>query len=218
MSNQEKSIQYYPLTHAQKRVWYMEKTHLNTSEANLSFTIRYKGDVNFMLLSKAINLAIKTNDALRLRMTEIEQESVIETKQYLTEYRGYTLDYFDFSGKGGEKKLREWLPVKSEELFQFTDSDLFYFALLRYEDDETGYYLKTHHIVSDGWTLFLLVNEIDAFYKKLLKGEKPDESLRPSYLDYVKDEAEYENSERFKEIRCSLYLKRSIFPLLKLMK
>jgi surfactin family lipopeptide synthetase A/lichenysin synthetase A len=71
--------------------------------------------------------------------------------------------------------------------------------------------MKTHHIISDGWTLFLLVNEIDEFYKKLLKGEKPDERIRPSYLDYIKDEAGYLISEQFENDR--RYWMDQMYPL-----
>lgn len=211
MSNQETPIKYYPLTNAQRRIWFMEKMHSNNSEVNISFSVRYKGDVNFTLLSMAINLVIKTNDALRFRMTDVVKGSDTETMQYLTDYHEHTLEYFDFSGKDGEEKFEEWIDVKTQELFQFNDSDLFYFALLRFEGDETGFFIKTHHIISDGWTIFLLVNEIDEIYKKLLNGEKIDESPRASYLDYIKDEEEYLTSERFNEDR--KYWMDQMFPL-----
>lgn len=211
MSNSTTPVKYYPLTNAQRRIWYMEKMHTDNCEVNISFSVRYKGEVNFKLLSKAINIVVKTNDALRFRMKEVEKDSGRETMQYLPEYKELELDYFDFTGKDGEAKLRDWIDVQTQTLFDFEEGQLFYFALLRYEGGETGYFVKTHHIISDGWTLFLLINEIDETYKKLLEGQEVDDTPRPSYLDYIKDEEEYLKSEQFQDDR--KYWLEQMFPL-----
>ncbi len=211
MPTSDQNIKYYPLTNAQKRIWYMEKMHSDHCEVNISFSVRYKEEINLKLLSKAINIVVKTNDGLRLRMTDVDRVSERETMQYLTDYNELEFDYVDFNGKDGEKRLKEWIDVQTQTLFHFEDSPLFYIALLRYEGGETGYFIKTHHIISDGWTLFLLINEIDDLYKKLVNGEEIDESPRASYLDYIKDEDEYLESEQFEDDR--KYWLDQLYPL-----
>jgi hypothetical protein len=48
----------YPLTHPQKRIWYLEKLYPDTSLYNIGGPSRIKGQVNFTLLEEAIQLFI----------------------------------------------------------------------------------------------------------------------------------------------------------------
>ncbi len=50
---------YYPLTHAQKRIYYDEIKYPGTSWANNAFLVRYKEKLDLALLSRAINCTIK---------------------------------------------------------------------------------------------------------------------------------------------------------------
>jgi len=189
---------FYPLTHAQKRIWYVEKMNPGTNEPNISFLVRYKEEINFELLSDAINDVLRRNDGLRLHMIETERDDMIEARQYVSEYREYTLDFFDFSGEDAESRLSVWVDEKSKKLFNILDNDLYYMAMIRFNDKECGYYILTHHLISDGWTLNLLLNEIDEIYHDLVNGKPIDHTPYPSYVEYISNEAEY-----LKSLRCA---------------
>ncbi|MDI6606778.1 MAG: condensation domain-containing protein, partial [Candidatus Omnitrophota bacterium] len=85
----------YPLTHPQKRIWYVEKTFPGTSVSNISGTVRIKENVNFKALEKAINHVVRINEAMRTRI--IEQGTT--PWQYYRPYRPFKIDFFDFTGK-----------------------------------------------------------------------------------------------------------------------
>lgn len=57
-------IKYYPLTHPQKGIWYTEKLHPHTSFGNIAGTVRIKGDIDYLLMEKAINYVLETNDSI----------------------------------------------------------------------------------------------------------------------------------------------------------
>ena len=173
----ENSSKHYPLTHAQKRIYYDEKKYSGTSWANNAFAIRYKHELDFERLSRAINIAIKKNDGLRLRIIEFDFEH--GPLQYVSPYKEITIDYLDFSGPDSESQMRVWLERITKKTFQLIDSDLFFFAYIKFNEIESGYYLKLHHLVSDGWTCFLLFLEINEIYEALEAGKSIDESSNP---------------------------------------
>ncbi len=54
----ENQTKYYPLTHAQKRIYYEEKMSPGTDFANIALVVKYKESMDLNLLEKAINKAI----------------------------------------------------------------------------------------------------------------------------------------------------------------
>ena len=173
---------YYPLTHPQQRIWYTEMLQPGTSFANIACSVRLKKpDVNLSLLEKAINLAVKHNDALRTRIVPGDSAR----QQYVAEYQEVGLEII----QGPE--LDEWLAKESQTPFPLTDADLFYFALLKYSEESYGYYMKLHHIISDGFSFAILNKQIVEYYHQMEEGKPTPEKIKPSFLEYFQREEEY---------------------------
>jgi hypothetical protein len=155
----QNKMKYYPLTHAQKRIYYDDKLHLGTSASTQAFIVKYKGILDKKLLEQAINKVILKNDGFRLRIVEFDFEP--EPSQYVSQYREIVLDEFDFSGQNRERRLSEWVKRTTQLPIELIDGDLFYFAFLKLNENESGYYLKFHHIASDGWCYPIVFSEIN---------------------------------------------------------
>ena len=61
---------YYPLTHPQKGIWYTEKFYPDTGISNIAGTLTFTNGVDYPILQKAINMFIKNNDGMRLKVLE----------------------------------------------------------------------------------------------------------------------------------------------------
>ncbi|MEQ8170430.1 MAG: amino acid adenylation domain-containing protein, partial [Candidatus Eremiobacterota bacterium] len=188
-------MEHYELTHPQKRIWFTEEKYEGTSFANIAFTIKYREKIDFSALEKAINIVIKRNEGLRIRLKKVDSRFV----QYITPFEKYVPELMDFSDKD-EKNCENWLENKSNEPFVLADSDLFSFFLMKFNDREEGYYLKIHHIISDGGTVDLLFREIEEYYEVFRNGKEPEEKSYPSYIEFISDEKAYlESSEAEKD-------------------
>lgn len=111
-----------PLTHPQKRIWYMEKIYPGTSLYNIGGPVHIKGNVDFELLEKSINIFIKRNDGLRLRITSNEGEPM----QYLTDYEETKINFFDFTSYDKpEKEFQKWVDTEARTPFILEDNCLF---------------------------------------------------------------------------------------------
>lgn len=78
-------ITFYPLTDAQKRIWYTEKFYPHTSISNLAGIGKLVSAdaIDYVLVEQAIQEFIRRNDAMRLRLRLDENG---EPVQYISEY------------------------------------------------------------------------------------------------------------------------------------
>ncbi|KGK85078.1 thioester reductase [Desulfosporosinus sp. HMP52] len=192
----KKEINTYPLTSAQKSISIIEKFYPNPSYVNLGITIRFKGQLDYRLLNNAINLVIMQNDALRTRLKNDSNEIV----QYFPEYNEHHIELLDFSYNKGLEDYYQWAQDVTKRAFQFYDSDLCYFAMLKFSGNESGLFIKCHHIIVDFWAIILLVNKIANKIANNCNnsvGEVGLEINEPSYVEYIKKEYSYLSSSRF---------------------
>lgn len=184
----------YPLSHPQKRIWYTERIYQNTSLYNIVGTIRIKGPVDFELLNESVNLFIKKNDGLRLRLLEKDGEVC----QFVGGYEKIKFDFMDFSGfKNPEEEFVKWVEDEAKKPINLSDSRLFNIVLFKISDNDNGFLEKFHHIISDGWSSNLMIQKICDIYSMLKKGENPDDDTEYSYVEYLEQEQKYLQSERF---------------------
>lgn len=184
----------HTLTHPQKRVWYVEKIYPDTSLYNIGGTIKIKGSINFDILEKSINLFIKRNEGLRLRFTE----QFGEVRQYTSSYERIKLDFLNFSKYDEpEAEFKKWIEEEARKPFQIQNERLFYFALFKVSDNENGYFTKFHHIISDGWSVNIMTEQICNTYMQLLSGEYINKTQEQSYFEYIDSEKKYLLSNRF---------------------
>lgn len=184
-------LQLYPLTHPQKRIWYIEKTFPETAVANIAATVRIKEKVDYEALEQALNYVVRINDAMRTRIIE----SGSEPMQFFAPYEKFTTEFIDFSEESLEK-LYEWDTKSSGTPIPFIDSPLFYFVRFKLSESEGGFFSKIHHFITDAWTEMLLCSQIMTAYRAFCEGKVPDISAF-SYIDYIGREQRYLNSEKY---------------------
>jgi len=185
---------FYPLTHAQKRIWTIEQIYPQTPLHNIGGTVRIKGPVHFSKLGEAIQIFIRRHEALRLRF--VNQNG--EPKQYRNHLEVFQLDFKDFTSfRDPEREFTHWVEIEAQKPFVLENERLFYFALFAISDHENGYLVKIHHIIADGWSINLLTDQISDIYSKLIQGEEVAERSENSYLEYIDQEQKYLSSDRF---------------------
>jgi len=187
------ALKYFPLTYPQKSICNVAKIYPNTSFGNTAVTVKIKAQIDFDVLEQAINTVIKTSDSIRLRLIELNSDLI----QYINSYEYKSIEKIDFDND--INKLYKWDEQQTLSEFNVIDSDLFYFAMFKISEYENGFYVKLHHVVSDGWSTLLIIKRIIKLYYNLKNNKLIDMHLRPSYREYVLKESEYLTSKKFKE-------------------
>lgn len=188
--------QTYDLSRAQRRIWFDEKMN-GFSLNNIGGYIVFNKEINAEILNKAINLFIKSNDALRLNIVDNDMNPM----QYMKEFEYQEFEYFDLSNEENPfNTFTNDIRLKMEKPIQLTDNRLYYFSIYKVNENQTCLFGKFHHIISDGWSLYLLQKEILRNYDNLVN-HIPIDTIEniDSYVRYIKEEQIYLNSNAYKK-------------------
>lgn len=188
---------FYPLTSPQLSIWYTENIFPGTSISNISGTMRIKDEFSFDILEQVVNLLIKTNDSLRIRICLNEDG---QPCQYIVPYGYMAIEFVDFTAYDEPiQAMYTWDTLEKMKPFKLIDHDLFRFVIFKLGDMDGGIYLNVHHIISDAWSMSLAGNDAIGYYN-LLKADSREASdviQKPSYAIFVQAEQEYVRSNRF---------------------
>ncbi|OBY80500.1 hypothetical protein BBG47_05615 [Paenibacillus sp. KS1] len=182
----------WSLTHPQLRIWYMENMQPNTSLGIISVSLRLKskqGNLEIPFLQQAVNELLRRNEVLRLRIVERDGQ---EPRQYISKYQSYEVPVIDAVGID----VQSWEKARAQMPMPWKDTDLFEFILLRINATDCVLYQRFHHFIHDGISQQLIIDDILAYYSCLVQGAILPDSHRPSYLQFIASELEYEQSER----------------------
>ncbi|TWK89228.1 hypothetical protein CHCC20331_1630 [Bacillus paralicheniformis] len=201
----------YPLTHAQRRIWYTEKFYPGTSVSNLSGFGKLKSasGIDSGLLTEATRQFVRTNETMRFRLLF---EGGDEPKQYIAEDEPFRIEYFDASEIGGADGVLKWGQAEARRPLPLYESPLFKFAVVRISEEESWFFAKVHHMISDGISMTILGNRITDIYLKLAKGETGLEPVQSSFTEHIQSELEYENSKRFQKDKAYWNAQYEVIP------
>jgi acyl carrier protein len=175
----------YPLSHAQKRLWMVDQMDRDRSSYNIVKAHIFQGPLNRAALEKAFEDVVDRHEILR---TVFITKSGEPYQQILSrEAVGYRLEYLDLrSEANAEAKAMEISEAEMVRKFDLDRGPLIGTKLLQLEDAKYVFLLSLHHIVSDEWSLEVLVKEILLLYKGYDRNQPVKlDHLRIQYKDYA---------------------------------
>ena len=179
-------IESYPLTDEQ-RYMYDEQIRGFGMALTLSGSAVFKGSHSIEELEKAANEVIRINEGIRVRVTTDEHG---EPVQFVAPFEEHSFKVREFGSKEELDRFGrdEWALMP---LDFGPDNDLFDMQIVMLPDSY-GALIRTHHIISDAWTLFLVCSQ----FIKILNGETV--KAYP-YRDFIENAIKYKQSSRFKK-------------------
>lgn len=188
----------YPLSSSQYRIWLSCSSDEISVTYNVPNYFTLKGDYDVAALIKAIDAAVDRHETLRTIFKEDQQGNI---KQWILsrEKAGFQVNYYDFKNNPDKEKVLQNL-IKEDVItpFLLDQECLLRASIFQTEVDCFVLYFNIHHIISDTWSLEVLVNDILAFYKAHKENTEPNlPPLRIQYKDYTvwKEKQEEEQNE-----------------------
>ena len=193
MKEEQNSKEYFSLSHPQYRIWYTEQSLGDCAINNIGGLIFFDGNIDCKILKETLKYILQNNVALNLRFTEQNGEP----QQYIFYDKFYEVKYSDLSRYNNPKnELYKMAKHNMTVPFCLKDSSLYDFQLFKLADDKYAILVKLHHLICDGWSFGLIVQQINYIYSKLINQEEVCIDSY-SYLNYIEKEQKYLNSERF---------------------
>lgn len=180
---------WFELSKSQLNIWDLEQRYPGTPMNAISCTIEISGKVDFALLSQVLNQILQADDSLRLR---IQVQDKVPMQSY-TPFVQQKFEIYDFT-LSGRAAFEKWQEMAAREPISVCNGPLCQFSMFRLGEFEGGILVRTHHIISDGWTQMQLCNRIASHYMALLEDASAKLDPQPSYLQHIENENKYLDS------------------------
>ena len=167
-----------PLSFSQQRLWFLEQLEPGTSTYNLSKVVRLQGKLHVAALQQALQAVVDRHESLRTSFVSASGKA----SQVVADNIRIALPVLDVAEAAA---LTEVLCI-ADAPFDLSRSPLLRVKLLRLHAEEHLLVIVFHHIISDGWSVGIFLNELGALYQACLAGQAP--SLLPlpiQFADYA---------------------------------
>ena len=171
-----------PLSFAQQRLWFLDKLQPGSAAYNIPCLLRLEGSLDVAALSRALTEIIRRHEVLRTHFVEGPQgpEQVIDAswELRLVAERMETSDPVEAA--------RRLFETEALRPFDLALGPLLRVRLIRLAENDYAFLLTLHHVVSDGWSMGVLVRELAALYEAYAAGgESPLAELPIQYSDFA---------------------------------
>ncbi|HEX8432346.1 MAG TPA: amino acid adenylation domain-containing protein, partial [Longimicrobium sp.] len=174
-----------PLSFAQQRLWFLDQLGGGGRAYHIPVRLRLRGELDRDALGRALDRIVERHEALRTVFGEVAGEPVQRIAP--VEASRFPLADHDLSTHpDAEAELRGIVADESAAPFDLATGPLIRGHLVRLGDDDHVLVVTMHHIVSDGWSMGLLIQELSALYGAFHRGEvDPLPTLPIQYADYA---------------------------------
>ncbi|WP_338493620.1 amino acid adenylation domain-containing protein [Pseudomonas trivialis] len=167
-----------PLSYAQERQWFLWQLEPSSAAYHIPSALRLKGQLDRAALQRSFDTLLARHESLRTRLRQDPDRTVQVIEPHLA--LPITLAEVD------ETRLQARVEALIAEPFDLQQGPLLRVALLRLAADEHVLVLVQHHIVSDGWSMQLMVEELVQLYAAYSQGEDVQLPALPiQYADYA---------------------------------
>src|SRR5437879_277159 len=150
------------LSHAQERLWFLEQLGVVGGSYNIGLAVRLVGRLDAAALAAALSEVVRRHEARRTRFASRDEAAV----QVIDPPWPVTLEPLAVApDEAGEQAC-----AILQQRFDLAHDRLLRVALLRLAADQHVLVLAMHHIVSDGWSIGVLVREVEALYAAFAQG------------------------------------------------
>ncbi|HSZ29503.1 MAG TPA: amino acid adenylation domain-containing protein, partial [Pseudonocardiaceae bacterium] len=150
----------WPLSPAQQRLWFLDDVTSGGTEYNTGIGLRLSGTVDLEVLRSALRSLSRRHEALRTTFDTIDGRGV----QIVAARGEIPLRVLDLADHGAEGALDRALAQELGAPFDPRRGPLTRVLLVRLAQDDHVLLLNQHHIVTDGWSVRILVDELAELY------------------------------------------------------
>ncbi|MEH2308019.1 non-ribosomal peptide synthetase [Nostoc sp.] len=176
---------FFPLSFAQQRLWFLNQLEPNSAFYNISHAIRLTGSFNVAALEQTLNEIVQRHEALRTSFITVEGQptQVIDPTLSIS---FLMIDLREFSEAEREAEVLRLTTEEAQRPFNLAKAPLFRATLLQLSEVEQVVLFTMHHIISDDWSMKILIKEVAVLYQAFNLGQpSPLLELPIQYADFA---------------------------------
>lgn len=174
-----------PLSFAQQRLWFLDQLEPDSASYNIPLALRLHGRLDIGLFEQSIQKIIRRHETLRCTFTSRNGKPHLQIAEDIA-FRMRKLDLSPLPVTERENEVRKLALKDALEPFRLSEGPLFRVTLLILSENEYVVLINMHHIISDGWSAGIMINEMATFYKAALEHSEPRlPELTYQYADFA---------------------------------
>ena len=179
-----------PLTAAQLEIWLAQQLDPNSPAYNIGEYIEIHGSIDGALFERALRRVVSEAEALQVKI-------VAEGPgQMLGAPLSWSLPVFDLSSEPNARSVAEaWMRADLARPVDLTRGPLFGFALFKASKQQFFWYARYHHILMDGYSMWLIANRPADVYTELCAGLRAHENPFGPLHHLVDEDTCYRSTE-----------------------
>ncbi|WP_371360041.1 amino acid adenylation domain-containing protein [Pseudomonas sp. KT_2_4] len=171
-------VQPLPLSYAQERQWFLWQLEPHSAAYHIPSALRLKGQLDLAALQRSFDSLLARHESLRTHIRQDHDGAV----QVIEPPMSLPITQAD----ADEAQLNARVQALIAQPFDLQEGPLLRVTLLRLAADEHVLVLVQHHIVSDGWSMQLVVEELVQLYAGYSQGQDVQLPALPiQYADYA---------------------------------
>ncbi|HEX2080196.1 MAG TPA: amino acid adenylation domain-containing protein, partial [Longimicrobium sp.] len=174
-----------PLSFAQQRLWFIHQLDPQSSAYNMPSPLRLRGRLDVVALRRSVSEVVRRHEAVRT----VLRDDGGEPRPVVLPAAPVPFPLLDLRGLPEASRHGEALRRLAEEglrPFDLVRGPLLRVLLVRIAEEEWALCFTLHHIVSDGWSMGVLVREVSALYGAYSRGQaSPLPELELQYADFA---------------------------------
>ena len=180
-----------PLSFAQQRLWFLDQLAPENPFYNIAAAVRLAGRLDLSALELSLNEVVKRHEALRTTFPAIGGRAVqriapvLKLKMSVEDLRGLP------EAEQQEQSIKLTYNI-ARQPFDLAQGPLLRATVVQLAEEENVMVLAMHHIVSDGWSMGVLIGEMAALYERFSRREPPHlDELPIQYADFAHWQRQY---------------------------
>ena len=179
-----------PLSFAQQRLWFLYQLEPESAFYNIPMLLRLTGQLDLDALEQSFSYLIARHESLRTTFEAVNGEPI----QVIHDPEPFTLTVIPVVD---ETEAQQCGLVEATTPFNLSEGPLVRVQLLQIADDDACLVLNMHHIISDGWSMGVLIEELTHAYRAYAAGHEPTlPGLPIQYADFAVWQRNYLSGER----------------------
>ena len=187
-----------PITQSQSEIW--TACVLGGEDANRAYnesiSLILKGDLDKAALEQSIQKLIARHEALQATFSPDGRFMIIFEKIPI---EIFYQDISKFNTIQKEKEVSDYLSGDANYIFDLVKGPLFKVGLLKLSEKEHQLILTAHHIICDGWSLGIMLEELGGFYSAIVQHTEPDVPIAETFKSYAELEQKFIESYEYTE-------------------
>jgi amino acid adenylation domain-containing protein len=180
-----------PMSFAQQRIWFITQLAPDSAAYNIVQGVQVSGRLDVLALEQAINEVVRRHEVLRTAFTTVDGQpvQVIAPRLAMSLQQVSLITFPDIEQ---QTEIRRLAAEDASRPFDLTQRPLLRITLLRLQEERYAILFTMHHIISDAWSLGVLIRETASLYEAFLRGiRSPLRELPIQYRDYARWQREW---------------------------